>query len=475
VIILTFAIFSVNFLLKILIKVHIMNKYSKHSRRSFVKSSAMGVLGTVAVPAVITGCSGTGTKKVKLKDVEVPEILKSAPDGKPLKAGLVGCGGRGTGAALNFLAAGKDLQITAIGDVFEDKLNICRKTLEDNGQKLSDANCFSGFDAYQKVIDSGVDVVLLCTPPVFRPEHFDYAVKNGKHCFIEKPCAVDPVGARQVLVTGKKASQQGLSVISGTIRRSQKDCIETYRRVAGGAIGEIVSAHVSRLGGALWYVDRRPEWSDMEYMLRNWVSFCWTSGDLVVEQFVHEIDMMSWFMGDKRPVRAEATGGRQRRVTGDMYDFFSIEYVYENDYRALCTSRQIAGCDNNHLVMLYGTKGYTNCFNKIFNLDGSIAWEYPYPKKEDEDRSMDVPDPFVQEHIRLVTAIRTNKPVNDSEQHVQSTLMAIMGRESAYTGKFVTWDQIMASTLKLGPETYQFGPVPNIMEEPPAAGAPPRS
>ena len=213
----------------------------------------------------------------------------------------------------------------------------------------------------------------------------------------------------------------------------------------------------------------------MEYMMRNWVNFCWTSGDFVVEQFIHEIDLMSWFMGDKPPVRAEATGGRQRRVTGDMYDHMSIEYVYENDYRVHCTSRQIGGCDNQNIVMIYGTKGYVNCYKcTIFNLDGTVAWQYPYPKPEDEDQSMKVPDPFVQEHIRLVTAIRTGKPVNDVEQHVQSTLMAIMGRESAYTGKFVTWDQIMASDQKLGPETYQFGPVSGIKEEIPAAGAAPK-
>lgn len=279
-----------------------MKEDFKLSRRDFIKSSALGTLGvlsTVGVPALLTGCSSP-KKKVT---VTVPEILASAPEGRPLKAGLVGCGGRGTGAACNFLDAGPGLQITALGDVFPDKLDACRKTLKDKGQEITDENCFLGFDAYQKVIDSGVDVVLLCTPPVFRPMHFEYAIEKGKHCFIEKPCAVDPVGAKRVLVTAKKADQQGLSVISGTIRRSQKDCIETYRRVAEGAIGDIVSAHVTRLGGALWYINRRPEWNDMEYMLRNWVNFCWTSGDLVVEQFVHEIDMMSWFMGDKTPVQ----------------------------------------------------------------------------------------------------------------------------------------------------------------------------
>lgn len=450
-----------------------MKESLKLTRRNFFKNSALGAIGTLSVPSFLTGCTNS-SKETKSKDVSVPEILKTAPEGKPLKAGLVGCGGRGTGAACNFLDAGSGLQVTALGDVFQDKLDVCRKTLEEKGQKVADENCFIGFDAYKKVVDSGVDVVLLCTPPVFRPSHFEYAIGKNKHCFIEKPCAVDPVGARQMLMLGKRAAQLGLSVISGTIRRSQKDCIETFRRVAGGAIGEIVSAHVTRLGGALWFVQRRPEWNDMEYMLRDWVNFCWTSGDLVVEQFIHEIDMMTWFMGDKHPVRAEATGGRQRRVTGDMYDFFSIEYVYENGHRAHCTSRQIGGCDYTHNVMIYGTKGYTNCFDTIFNLDGSVAWKYPYPKPEDADQSMAVPDPYVQELIRLVTAIRTNKPINDVEQHVQSTLMAIMGRESAYTGKFVTWDQIMASTMKLGPETYAFGPVPGIKEEIPVAGEAPQ-
>ncbi len=184
--------------------------------------------------------------------------------------------------------------------------------------------------------------------------------------------------------------------------------------------------------------------------------------------------MMSWFSGEKKPIRAEATGGRQRRVTGDMYDFFSIEYVYENGHRAHCTSRQIGGCDNNHSVMVYGTKGYTNCFDTIFNLDGSIAWQYPHPKPEDADQSMAVPNPFRQEHVRLVTAIRTDKPINDSEAHANSTLMAIMGRESAYTGKFITWDEIMASTLHLGPEEYKFGPLPDIKEEIPLAGVAPK-
>ena len=327
----------------------------KINRRGFIRNSVCGTLGTLSVPTIITGCTPSAKKdeNVKLRDVETPELPDRAPDGQPLKAGLVGCGGRGTGAACDFIAAGSGLTVTALGDIFEDKLTACRRQLKDNGIDVPDENCFLGFDAYRKVIDSGVDVVLLCTPPVFRPLHFDYAIEKGKHCFIEKPCAVDPTGARKILATSKLAQAKSLSVISGTVRRSQKDCVETYRRVAGGAIGEIVSAHVIRHGGALWHIKRRREWTDMEYMLRNWVNFCWTSGDLVVEQFIHEIDMMSWFLGDRHPVRAEAVGGRQRRVTGDMYDFFSIEYIYDNGMHAHCTSRQIGGCDNDLSVLIY--------------------------------------------------------------------------------------------------------------------------
>ncbi len=440
------------------------------NRRGFLKESALGVLGTMAVPAIITGCTSTGGEK--LKDVVVPELLNKAPDGRPLKAGLIGCGGRGTGAVSNFLDAGDGLQVTVIGDVLEDRVKTCQQSLKEKGIIIPDEKCFTGFDAYKKVIDSDIDIVLHCAPPVFRPLHFDYSIEKGKHCFIEKPCAVDPVGARQVIATAKRATAQGLSVISGTIRRSQRDCIETYRRVAGGAIGDIVSAHVVRMGSALWFVKRRPEWSDMEYMLRNWVNFCWTSGDFIVEQFIHEIDQMNWFLGDITPERAEATGGRHRRNTGDMYDFISVEYVYKNGMRAHCTSRQMNGCDNLTRVFIYGTKGYTNCSNTIYNLDGSEAWKYPYPEKDAEDQSMAVLDPFVQEHIRLVSAIRKNQPINDAETLSHSVLIAMMGRMSAYTGKFVKWDDIMASTMKLGPETYEFGPVPGVSEVIPVPGIP---
>lgn len=440
------------------------------NRRSFFRRAALGTFSAMGVHSLLTSCTTDG--KPATTPVSLPEILDQAPDGKPLKAGLVGCGGRGLGAAMDFLSAGNYLTITAIGDVFEDKVQACRIALNNKGQNLSESDCHTGFDAYKKVIDSDVDVVLLCTPPVFRPDHYDYVVQKGKHCFMEKPAGVDPIGAQRILATAKRAEHQDLSVISGMIYRSQKDCIETYRRVAGGAIGDIVSAHVTRHGSALWQVKRKPEWCDMEYVLRNWVNFCWTSGDFIVEQFIHEIDTMSWFMGDQRPVRVEATGGRQRRETGDMFDFFSMEYIYKNGMRTHCTSRQINGCDNRHSVMVYGTKGFTNCFNKIYNPDGTVAWEYPYPKADDPDQSTALNDSFRQLHVRLVTAIRTGTPVNDAEHHVKSTLMAIMGRMSAYSGKYISWDEMMASTMRLGPDTFKMGDIPGFSENYPKAGSP---
>lgn len=451
-----------------------MTKKNTLSRRDFLKSSAIGVIGVAgatAAPGLLTSCSSASKKNYP--KANVPELLASAPDGKPLKAGLIGCGGRGTGAAFNFLDTGNGVEVVMLADIFDDKLQACRQALKDKkGVEIPDAACFVGFDAYKNVIDSDVDVVLLCAPPVFRPSHLEYAVQKGKHIFMEKPCAVDPVGARSILKSGKIAESKGLSIISGTIRRSQRDCIETYRRVAEGAIGDIVSAQVLRNGSSLWHKDRQSGWNDMEYMMRNWPNFCWVSGDMPLEQFIHEIDMMSWFLGDKKPLQATAVGGRARRVSGDVYDFYSIQYEYDNGMRTNCTSRQIDGCDNQLSVMVYGTNGSTNCFDTIYNPDGSVAWQYPHPKPEDADQTWAVKDPYVQELIRLVTAIRTGNPVNDAEVHVQSTLMAMMGRMAAYTGKNVTWDEIIASDLKLGPETYAFGPVEGIAEIIPLPGRP---
>ncbi len=275
-----------------------MQQNNQLSRRNFLKSSLVaGTIGITAGIPILSSCSSQ--KKIKKAGLTLPVLPDQAPDGKVLKAGLVGCGGRGTGAAIDFLNAGPNLQIVALGDVFQDKMDACREILKKKKNvEIPDENCFIGFDSYEKVIDSGIDIVLLCTPPHFRPTHVEAAVNAKKHIFMEKPIAVDPTGVRKVLAAVKRAESLNLNIISGTIRRSQKDYMETRRRVLNGEIGEITGANIIRNGGgALWFRNRRPEWTDMEYMLRNWVNFCWLSGDHITEQFIHEIDVMNWYLG----------------------------------------------------------------------------------------------------------------------------------------------------------------------------------
>ncbi|WP_372648833.1 Gfo/Idh/MocA family protein [Draconibacterium sp.] len=425
------------------------------SRRNFLEKSALiGAAGVIGLNA-LSSCKNT-TKEV---DYEFPPLLDQAPDGKELKVGLVGCGNRGTGAALNFLAAGHGLHLVALADVFEDKVWDCRDKLLKQRVEVPEANCFWGFDAYKSLLDVDLDVVILATPPHFRPMHFDAAVQAKKHVFLEKPVCVDPVGARQIMATSKKAENMGLSVITGTQRRHSRDYVETYRQVASGAIGDLVAAKAYWLQSHVWFRTREEGWSDMEYMLRNWNSFCWLGGDHILDTHVHNIDIVNWFMG-KTPESAIGFGGRHRRLTGDQYDFFSIDFDFGNGISSHSFSRQIDGCANQLGEVIMGTEGYTNCKNTVFNHDGSVKWTYEYPKNKD-GRSTGVVavSPYVQEHIHLVTAIRTNKPVVEAHRTAESTLTAIMGRTAAYTGQKVTWEDMMTSNEKLGPGTYEMGPV----------------
>jgi len=441
------------------------------SRRNFLKSSAtIGTIGVVGGIPLLNACSSGQQKKGE--EMQLPQLLSQAPDGKVLKAGLVGCGGRGTGAAVDFLNAGPNLQIVALGDVFQDKMDACREVLKkEKNVEIPDENCFIGFDSYEKVLDAGIDVVLLCTPPHFRPTHVEAAVNAKKHIFMEKPIAVDPAGVRKVLASVKRAATLNLNIISGTIRRSQKDYMETRRRVLNGEIGEITGAHIIRNGGALWFRNRQPAWTDMEYMLRNWVNFCWLSGDHITEQFIHEVDVMNWYMG-KYPVKATGWGGRQRRVTGDQYDFFSIEYLYENGLRTHCAARQIDGCSNEKVEQINCSNGYADASGKLFDRKGNMIWAYPHSQENETQSEWIVTNPYVQEHINLVTAIRTGNTINDGEDQAYSSLVTIMGRMAAYTGKDVTWDEVLNSDLYLGPRTYTMGTVENVQETIPIAGVP---
>ncbi|MDM8161259.1 Gfo/Idh/MocA family oxidoreductase [Labilibaculum sp. K2S] len=445
------------------------NDYN-NSRRNFLRNAATaGIIGAIGINPFLTSCQSG-----KKREYTFPPMLNRAPDGSLLKAGIVGCGYRGTGAALNFLNAGSNVEIVALADIFQDRIDACRlKIKEQKGLEISPDKCFSGINSFEKLMNCDIDIVILATPPHFRPQHFEACVKAKKHVFMEKPVAVDPVGVRSVMVSAEKAKMLGLSVVTGTIKRHQQDYIETFKQVTKGEIGEIVSANSYYNVGKLWHRNPRADWSELENMIRNWVNWCWLSGDHIVEQNVHNLDTVNWFVG-KHPEKALGFGARHQRITGDQYDQFSVDFVYDKDvhYHSMC--RQINDCSNSISDRIQGSKGSTNCENTIYNPDGSVKWTFDYPRKGDgSNLSRLTTNPYDQEHIDLLTAIRTGKPINEAFQIAESTLTGIIGRISAYTGKEVSWEEIMNSDLYLGPKIYVIGPVA-VSKEIPKPGSSPK-
>ena len=394
-----------------------MSKDNKITRREFLSYSALaGVAGAMGLSPFLTSCKG-GDKAVAYTPLKapgeyyVPELPDKAVDGKELKAGVIGCGGRGSGAAENFLNAANGVTIAALGDVFDDRLQGLKNSLKEKYQIDVPADkCFTGFDAYQKVIDSGVDVVIIATPPFFRPEHFKYAVEKGVHCFLEKPICVDPEGYRTIMAAAKQAQAKGLSVVTGTQRHHQRCYVESYKKVQEGLIGEITGGNVYWNQPMLWYRNRENGWSDMEWMIRDWVNWKWLSGDHIVEQHVHNIDVFTWFSGYK-PVRATGFGSRQRRVTGDQYDNFSVDFEFDNGVHMHSMCRQIDGCDSNVSEFIQGTKGSWNSVDfAIRDLQGNIVWQYD--AKSEEGRQN---DPYTLEHVNWISCIRNNTPIMQAE------------------------------------------------------------
>jgi predicted dehydrogenase len=373
---------------------------------------------------------------------------------------------------MNFLSAGPNLRITALADVLPDRLAEARTKLKnERNQDIPDEMCFVGFDAYEKLLQTDVDIVLLATPPFFRPIHFEAAVQAKKHCFLEKPVAVDPAGARSIMASSKKAAAMELSVICGTQRRHQRDYVDTYKQVAGGAIGDVTGSNVYWNGGKLWHVNPQAGWSEMEAMIRNWVNWTWLSGDHIVEQHVHNIDVGIWFM-EAHPVKALGFGSRQRRITGDQFDNFSVDYVFEDGRHMHSMCRQINGCGGGVYERIQGSTGAAllNGNNiRLVDLAGKDIWTYPYNVDSQGQKSLAL-GPYDQEHVDLVTAIRTNKPINEAENNAISTMVGIMGRISAYTGREVTYDEMMNSDLNLAPKAYVLGPVEGISREVPVPG-----
>ncbi len=390
---------------------------------------------------------------------------------KPRRVGLIGCGGRGTGAATQALRADKQAVLWAMGDVFADRLEGSQRALqrefgEAAGEKIDVPmeRRFTGIDNYRKVIDSGVDVVILTSYPNFRPMHLKAAVEAGKHVFAEKPVAVDAVGLRSVMESARKAKEKNLACMVGFCWRYNDGMRATFERIAAGDIGDVVSVHTTYHAGTLGKNPRRPEWSDAEFMMRNWWHFTWLSGDHIVEQAVHSVDRMAWAMGDRTPKLVNCLGGRAARTgeeSGNVYDHFAAIFEYEGGVRCHHTCRQIDRCPGDNSDYVYGTKGWAviNGWTPTYLLrthSGEKIWEY----SGESDRDM-----YQTEHDELFASIRAGTPINDCERGARSSLMAIMARMAAYTGQTVRWDDAMNSKEDLMPPVVSFDaplPMPEI-------------
>jgi len=364
-----------------------------------------------------------------------------------IKVGLIGCGGRGTGAAQDCLKSSDNLKLVAMADVFQDRLDGCLAQIKKNKQLAENVavdpdHCFTGFDAYKKLLATDINVALICSPIFFHSIHLMAAIEAGKHCFMEKAAAVDAPGIRQIIAAGKLAKEKNLNIAVGSQRRHQREYIETIKRVHDGAIGDIVAGNVWWCGGRYGPENPKPpDQSDVEHQIRTWYSWRWTSGDHIVEQHVHNLDVMTWVMG-KYPNEARGMGSRLRRPIGDAYDNFAVDFVFDGDVHVASMCRQIPGCWGTVGEFFVGTKGKTNCQNRIW---GGTEWS-----AEPGDSK-----PYIQEHTDLIAAIRGEKPyLNEAENIAKSTLCGIMGRTSAYTGQAIKWDQAMNFQERWGPKEF---------------------
>jgi predicted dehydrogenase len=385
-----------------------------------------------------------------------------------IKVGAIGVGGRGGGAVRNSLDADPRVKIVALADAFKDRIDGVLSSMKSlYGARVPctgtlDQDIYVGFDAYEKILKrDDLDYVILATPPHFRPMHFAAAVAAKKNVFMEKPVAVDPPGARKVMEVGEEAKKLGLSVVAGTQRRHQKAYIEAYEKIQDGAIGKIFAGRCYWNQAQLWYKERADGWSDMEWMIRDWVNWCWLSGDHICEQHIHNIDVINWFLSDDNgsahPIRAVGMGGRARRVTGDQYDHFSVDFEYAGGIHVASYSRQINGCDQNISEALVGEKGIW-LSGQGLNRPAGGRRRKPgdAAAKPAEGSKRTSGDPYVQEHIDLIASIDAGAKLNEAKNVATSTMTAIMGRIAAYTGKPVTWDEMMKSDLRLGPDKYDL-------------------
>jgi predicted dehydrogenase len=395
------------------------------------------------------------------------ETQVHAGGGDVLRVGLIGCGGRGTGAASQALQADQNVKLVAMGDAFQDRMQSCLSHLKNSSQiagkvAVSPETMFAGFEAYKKVIPL-VDVVLLATSPHFRPQHLQAAVAAGKHVFTEKPMAVDAPGVRKVLAACKEAKKRNLSVVSGFCWRYHPGMRETMRRLHDGAIGEMRALQCTYNIGGLEVRKREKGWADMEYQMRNWYYFTWLSGDFNVEQHIHSLDKMAWAMNNEYPIQAVGLGGRQVRTGpefGHIFDHHAVVYEYASGPRLFSYCRQQNGCASDVSDHLMGSQGVCNIvasFPPRVRITGPNPWTYK-PAKDSRDM-------YQVEHDELFASIRNGKPINDGDWMAKSTLMGIMGRMATYTGQAITWDMALNSKEDLSPPNYNMSaslPVPPV-------------
>ncbi|MGZ4886685.1 MAG: Gfo/Idh/MocA family protein [Candidatus Aminicenantales bacterium] len=402
------------------------------TRRDFIKTSAAASLAA-AIPAGL-GLYAAGSDAIRV--------------------GVIGCGGRGTGATIDAVNSSPGVEILALFDPFQDRIDGSLKTLLEKvpaALKVKPEMCFTGLDGYKKLLAiKDINYIITAAPPGFRPLHLKAAIEAGKNVFMEKPVAVDPVGVRSIIASSDLASQKGLAIVAGTQRRHQARYLEVMRRIHEGAIGEVVGGQCYWNQGGLWVIKKTPQMTEMEWQCRNWLYFSWTSGDHIVEQHVHNIDVMNWAFR-ATPVKIMGMGGRQVRTApeyGNIFDHFAVEFEYPNGARVMSMCRQIDGCADRVEEKIVGAKGSAMGYGEI---SGANAWKF----------EGDEPNPYVVEHADLIASIRSGKPLNEGKRVAESTLCAIMGRMSAYTGRAISWDWAMnASKLDLWPSKYEFGPNP---------------
>ena len=418
----------------------------KNTRRTFCKQTAAATTGILASTLPL-------------------DAMSNVYDNKKLKLALIGCGGRGSGAAVQALTADDKVELYAMADAFRDRIDSSLNGIKEHfdGSKnidVKEKNMFTGFDAYKKAIDL-CDVVILTTPPGFRPLHFEYAINNDKHVFMEKPLATDAPGIRRVLEVAKIAKDKKLNVVVGLQRHYQDKYITLYNKVVNGDIGKIVSGQVYWNDGGVWVKKRKPSQSELEYQMRNWYYFTWLCGDHILEQHIHNIDVANWFIGDY-PISAQGMGGREVRNGidhGQIFDHHFVEFSYASGAVISSQCRHQTGTASRVDEVFQGSNGsVVTGKGEMTDLSGNI--KYKYPNKRNED-----PNPYQVEHDKLFQSIRNNEVINDVEYGAKSTMTAIMGRMATYTGKKITWDQAINSKEMLVPNNLTWNSTPPTLPD----------